>query len=172
MFVISRNTAFTYKNKPIDAKQVGRDLGVRYVLEGSVQRSSNRLRVTAQLIDAKTDAHLWAERFDRDTGDLFVLQTDITSRIANALNVELIAAEAVRPTEHPDAVDYILRGRAALLKPDRATAMQRRSACSSMRCRSIRGPSGRRSVWQARSQAACSLDCPIPVPPTSHVRTS
>jgi adenylate cyclase len=117
MFVISRNTAFTYRNKPVDAKQVGRDLGVRFVLEGSVQRSGNRLRVTAQLIDAETDAHLWAERFDRDTGDLFVLQTEITSRIANTLNVELIAAEAARLSEHPDAVDYILRGRAALLKP-------------------------------------------------------
>jgi len=117
MFVISRNTAFTYRNKPVDAKQIGRDLGVRYVLEGSVQRSGNRLRVTAQLIDAETDAHLWAERFDRDTGDLFVLQTEITSRIANALSLELIAAEAARPTERPDALDYILRGRAALLKP-------------------------------------------------------
>jgi adenylate cyclase len=118
MFVISRNTAFTYRNKPIATRQVGRDLGVRYVLEGSVQRSGDRLRFTAQLISAETDAHLWAERFDRDTGDLFVLQTEITSRVANALNLELIAAEAARPTEHPDALDYILRGRAALLKAD------------------------------------------------------
>jgi TolB-like protein/Tfp pilus assembly protein PilF len=118
MFVISRNTAFTYRNKSIDAKQMGRELGVGYVLEGSVQRSGNRLRVTAQLIDAETDAHLWADRFDRDTGDLFVLQSEITSRIANALKLELIAVEAARPTEHPDARDYILRGRAALLKPE------------------------------------------------------
>jgi TolB-like protein/class 3 adenylate cyclase len=117
-FVISRNTAFTYKDKPVNAKQIGRDLGVRYALEGSVQRSGNRLRVTAQLIDAETDAHLWAERFDRDTGDLFALQNDITSRLANALGIELIAAEAARPTEHPDALDYILRGRAAGLKPN------------------------------------------------------
>jgi len=117
MFVISRNTAFTYRNKPIDAKQIGRDLGVRYVIEGSVQRSGNRLRVTAQLIDAETDAHLWADRFDRDMGDLFVLQNEITSRLANALGAELIAAEAARPTDTPDVLDYILRGRAALLKP-------------------------------------------------------
>jgi adenylate cyclase len=116
MFVISRNTAFTYRNKPIDAKQVGRDLGLRYVLEGSVQRSGDRLRVTAQLIDAETDAHLWAERFDRDTGDLFALQNEITSRLANTLGIELVAAEAARPTEHPDALDYILRGRAAALR--------------------------------------------------------
>jgi TolB-like protein/class 3 adenylate cyclase/Flp pilus assembly protein TadD len=117
MFVISRNTAFTYRNKPIDTRQIGRELGVRYVLEGSVRRSGNQLRVSAQLIDAATDAHLWAERFDRDTGDLFALQNEITSRFANALGVELIAAEAVRPAEHPDALDYILRGRAVLLKP-------------------------------------------------------
>jgi TolB-like protein/class 3 adenylate cyclase/Flp pilus assembly protein TadD len=117
MFVISRNTAFTYRNKPIDTKQIGRELGVRYVLEGSVRRSGNRVRVNAQLIDAATDAHLWAERFDRDTGDLLALQNEITSCLANALGVELIAAEAARPTEHPDALDYILRGRAALLKP-------------------------------------------------------
>src|SRR6266849_2459546 len=71
MFVISRSSAFTYRNKPVDAKQIGRELGVRCLLEGSVRRSGNQLRVSAQLIDAATDAHLWAERFDRDTGDLF-----------------------------------------------------------------------------------------------------
>ena len=118
MFVISRNTAFTYRNKPIDAKQIGRELGVRYVLEGSVQRSSGQLRVTAQLIATETDAHLWAERFDRDIRDLFALQNEITGRIAVALNIELIGAEAARPTERADALDYILRGRAAGLKPD------------------------------------------------------
>jgi adenylate cyclase len=116
MFVISRNTAFTFRNKPVNAKQIGRELGVRYLLEGSVRRSGSQVRVTAQLIDAETDAHLWAERFDRDTDDLLVLQNEITSRIANALGVELVAAEAARPTEHPDALDYILRGRAALLR--------------------------------------------------------
>jgi len=112
MFVISRNTAFTYRNKPIETKQIGRELRVRYVLEGSVRRSANQVRISAQLIDAATDAHLWAERFDCDTGDLFALQNEITSRLANTLGVELIAAEAVRPAEHPDALDYILRGRA------------------------------------------------------------
>ena len=117
MFVISRNTAFTYRSKPADTKQIGRELGVRYVLEGSVRRSSNRVRVSAQLIDAATDAHLWAERFDRDTADLFALQNEITRRLASALGVELIAAEAARPTEHPDVLDYILRGRAVLLRP-------------------------------------------------------
>ena len=122
MFVISRNTAFTYRDKPIDTKQIGRELGVRYVLEGSVRRSGNQLRVNAQLIDAGTDAHLWADRFDYDAGDLFVLQNEITSRIANALGVELITTEAARPTEHLTAFDYILRGRAARLKPNSRNA--------------------------------------------------
>jgi adenylate cyclase len=113
-FVISRNTAFTYRDKPVDPKQIGRELNVRYVLEGSVQRSGKQVRVNAQLIDAETDAHLWAERFERDIGHLFALQNEITGRIAVALNVALIGAEAARPTANPDALDYILRGRAAL----------------------------------------------------------
>src|SRR6202008_2248101 len=96
MMVISRNTAFTYQGKRIDTKQIGRELGVRYVLEGSVRRSGNQVRVNAQLIDAERDAHLWAERFNGDTGDLFALQDEITSRIAVALNLELVTAEADR----------------------------------------------------------------------------
>jgi len=112
-FVIARSSAFTYKGKAVDAKEVGRDLGVRYVLEGSVRRSGNRVRVNTQLIDAETDAHLWAERFDRDTHDLFALQDEITSQIAVALGSELVIAEAARLTGHPDVLDYILRGRAA-----------------------------------------------------------
>jgi TolB-like protein/DNA-binding winged helix-turn-helix (wHTH) protein len=117
MFVISRNTALTYRNKSIDAKQIGRELGVRYLLDGSVRRSGNQVRVNAQLIDTENNAHLWAERFDRDIGDVFALQSEITSRIAVALNLELIGAEAARPAVRPDALDYILRARAALLKP-------------------------------------------------------
>jgi TolB-like protein/tetratricopeptide (TPR) repeat protein len=116
MLVISRNTAFTYRNEPIDTKRIGGELSVRYVLEGSVQRSGSRVRVNAQLIDAETDAHLWAGRFDSDTVDLFDLQNEITSRIGNALSLELIGAEAARPAADPDALDYILRGRAARAK--------------------------------------------------------
>jgi TolB-like protein/Tfp pilus assembly protein PilF len=112
--VIARNTAFTYKGKPVDAKQIGRELGVRYVLEGSVQRFGNKVRINAQLIDAETDAHLWAERFDRDIGDLFALQNEITQRIAVSLQSQLAIAEARRPTDNPDALDYMLRGRAEM----------------------------------------------------------
>jgi len=116
IFVISRNTAFTYKHKPVNAKQLGRELGVRYVLEGSVRRLGNQIRVNAKLIDAETDAHLWAERFERNMDDLFALQNEITSRIAATLGSELVAAEAARRTENPDGLDCILRGRFAASK--------------------------------------------------------
>ena len=117
MLVISRNTAFTYQGKRVDTRQIGRELGVRYVLEGSVRVVGNQVRVNAQLIDAETDSHRWAERFDRSVGDLFVLQDEIVSRVAIALAVEMVVAEAARPVESPDVVDCILRGRAALAKP-------------------------------------------------------
>jgi adenylate cyclase len=116
MFVIARNTAFTYKGKSIDAKQLGRELGVRYLLEGSVRRSRQQVRVNAQLVDAETGAHLWAERLDRDMGDLFRLQNEITGQIARALQFQLTITDAGRLTEHPDVLDYILRGRAAWWK--------------------------------------------------------
>jgi len=130
MLVISRNTAFTYQGKRVGTKQIGRELGVRYVLEGSVRRSGNQVRVSAQLIDAATDAYLWAERLDSGTADLFALQSEITSRIANALGVELIAAEAAGASQHPDALDYILWGRAAWNKgPTRDNYAQAISLC-------------------------------------------
>ena len=109
--VISADTALTYRNKPVGAKQIGLELGVRHVVEGSLERSGNRVRVNAQLIDAETDTHLWAEHFDREITDLFELQSEITGRIAFTLNLELVAAEANRPVEHPDPLDYVFRGR-------------------------------------------------------------
>ena len=117
MLVIARNTAFTYRSKAVDARQIGRELGVRYLLEGSVQRSGTQVRVTTQLIDAETGTHLYAERFDRTLDDLFALQNDVTSRIAVALNLELVVAEAARPSTNPDSLEYILRGRAAWARP-------------------------------------------------------
>ena len=142
MSIISRNTAFTYRNRPSDTKQIGRELGVRYVLEGSVQRSGSQLRVSALLSDAENGANLWTERFDSDTGDLFAVQNEITRRIAVALNLELIRAEAARPTKYPDALDYIFRGRAILMKPLTRTTAQRPSLCSIARLRSIRSRRG------------------------------
>jgi TolB-like protein/tetratricopeptide (TPR) repeat protein len=113
-FVIARNTAFTFKGKPVDVKKLGRDLNVRYVLEGSVQRGGNRLRVNVQLIDAETGKHLWAERFDKPMADLFDMQDEIVSRLANALNAELVAAEArwAERSTNPDAMDLVFQGRA------------------------------------------------------------
>jgi adenylate cyclase len=116
-FVISRNTAFTYKGKAVDAKQIGRELGVRYVLEGSVRRSGDQVRINVQLVDAETGAHLWAERFDRDSGELSGMENEIIGRIARAVRAQLVSVEAGRKTDHPDARDYVLRGRAALVKP-------------------------------------------------------
>jgi Flp pilus assembly protein TadD len=116
--VIARNTAFTYKGKPIDVKQVGRDLGVRYVLEGSVQRGGNRVRVNVQLIDAETGNHLWAERFDKPVADLFDMQDEIVAHLANQLGVQLMVAEARRSERapHPDSTDLYFQGVACLNK--------------------------------------------------------
>jgi TolB-like protein/class 3 adenylate cyclase len=113
-FVIARNTAFTYRGKAFDVTQIGRELNVRYALEGSVQRSGNRMRINAQLIDAQSGSHLWAERFERPVTDLFEMQDEIVARIANTLNAQLIAAEARRaeraPT--PDSLDLYFQGEA------------------------------------------------------------
>ncbi|HEX6440955.1 MAG TPA: tetratricopeptide repeat protein [Stellaceae bacterium] len=115
-FVISRNTAFQYAGKPVDARQIGRELGVRYVLEGSVRRAGTQARINVQLIDAETDAHLWADRFDRDASDLLALEDEITGRIARAVQAQLYIAEGSRPTDKPDALDFLMRGRAELSK--------------------------------------------------------
>jgi len=111
-FVIGRHTAFTYKGKAVDLKQIGRELNVRYVLEGSVQRSSNRLRVNAQLVDTESGNHLWAERFDKPIADLFDMQDEIVSRLANALDAQLVEAEARRAERslHLDAMDMYFQG--------------------------------------------------------------
>ena len=116
-FVISSNTASTYRGRRADTRTIGRELGVRYVVEGSIRRAGEQVRVTAQLIDAETEAHHWSERFDSEHGDLLALQNAITARIGNALGVELIRAAAARPgTEQPEVRDLILRGRAVLTK--------------------------------------------------------
>jgi class 3 adenylate cyclase/tetratricopeptide (TPR) repeat protein len=110
--VVSRNTAFTYKGKPVDAKQIGRDLNVRYVLEGSIQRGGSRMRINVQLIDAITGNHLWADRFDKPMADLFDMQDEIVSQLANQLRPELLAAEARRAETmaDPDSVDLYFQG--------------------------------------------------------------
>jgi TolB-like protein len=116
LFVIARNSSFTYKGRATDAKQVGRELGVRYVLEGSVRRDGDRVRITGQLIDAATGLHLWAERFDGELKDIFGVQDQLTASLVGAIAPKIEQAEIARakrkPTESLDAYDYYLRGRA------------------------------------------------------------
>jgi adenylate cyclase len=111
-FVIARNTAYTYKGKAIDAKEIGKELGVRYVLEGSVQRDQSRVRVNAQLVDAESGAHLWADRFEEDVADLFKLQDQVVARLASSLGYALTNAEAEKGarSKNPDAIDLTMRG--------------------------------------------------------------
>ena len=120
LFVIARNSTFTYKGRAADVKQVGRDLGVRYVLEGSVRKSVDRVRVIAQLIETSTGAHLWADRFEGTLKDIFDLQDDITLRVVGAIAPKLEHAEIVRamrkPTENLGAYDYYLRGMSSFHK--------------------------------------------------------
>ena len=124
MFVIARNSTFTYKDKAVKVRQVAEELGVRYVLEGSVQRSGDRLRITAQLIDALGGHHLWAERYDREFKDIFALQDDVTRNVVTALQVELTEGEEARlwsrQADNPQAIEYYLRGREHLWRMNKA----------------------------------------------------
>jgi TolB-like protein len=190
-FVIGRNTAFTFKGKSVDLRQIGRDLNVRYVLEGSVQRSGGRMRVNVQLIDAENGNHLWADRFDKPVADrfdkpvadLFDMQDEIVARLANALNAQLIIAEARRAerTPSPDSMDFYFRGMTAYNKvhtPDnlsearklfepRSDARSRQRRCD-RRCRaharrirrpSHERPSGRRNGSGRGARGQVAVDC-------------
>ncbi len=112
-FVIARNTMFTYKGRSIDVRAVGRELGVRYVLEGSVRKASDRVRVTAQLLEATNGSHIWAERYDRDLQDIFAIQDEITTSVVGRIGPELLAAEHIRisrkPTHSLDAWECVIR---------------------------------------------------------------
>ena len=114
LFVIARNSVFAYKGRAVKPAQVSRELGVRYVLEGSVRKAGNRVRITAQLVDAATGYHVWAERYDRDLKDVFALQDEVTQKIVGVLAVKLTAPEKDRlgraPTRNVEAYDYVLRG--------------------------------------------------------------
>ena len=167
MLVISHNTALAYRNKAVNTKRIGRELGVRYVLEGGVQRSGNLLRISAQLSNSETGANLWAERFDGDTGHPFALQNEVARRIATALNLQMITAEAGRPTEHPDALDDILRARTLLTKTPtsatRAAAIALFQRALALDPRSVTAQS-----WLARTLAARESD-QITASPTTDI---
>ena len=134
LFVIARNSSFTYKGRAVDVKQVGRELGVRYVLEGSVRKAANRVRITGQLIDAATGAHLWADRFDGALDDIFDLQDQVTASVVGAIAPKLEQAEIERakrkPTESLDAYDYYLRGMASVHLWTKEGDRARRCGCS------------------------------------------
>ena len=151
-FVIGRSTAFTYKGRAADLRQIGRELNVRYVLEGSVQRGGNRMRVNVQLIEAETGAHLWADRFDKPVADLFDMQDEIVARLANQLRTELVFAEARRAgprAPNPDLMDHYFQGmgRATSIKanPPRrvpqqgALSLRPRSRSRCGQCRRVDG---------------------------------
>jgi adenylate cyclase len=134
LFVIARHSAFTYKGKSVTLKQVGRELGVRCALEGSVRKAGNRLRITAQLIDTITDHHLWAERYDRDIEDIFAVQDEVAHRVADALAVALKPGEikqlAHAPTENLNAYEFYLRARTSFWPPTRSNLLNARNAFS------------------------------------------
>jgi TolB-like protein len=127
-FVIARNTAFTYKGKPVDVKKIGRELGVRYVVEGSVRRAGDLLRLNVQLTDAESGAHLWTDRFDTDCADLAQAQSEITGRLARTINFKLVEAEDLSIEREraldPDPHDMLIRGWAALVRPISAASLQ------------------------------------------------
>ena len=124
LFVIARNSAFVYKHRAVDAKQVSRELGVRYILEGSLRRAGNRLRITAQLVDATTGGHLWAERYEREPGDIFAVQDDITRSVAAAIEPRLLAAEGIRAlarsAEHLGAWELVAQAQTHFWRMSRA----------------------------------------------------
>jgi adenylate cyclase len=135
-FVIARNSSFTYKGRAVDVKQVGRELGVRYVLEGSVRKAGNRVRITAQLVDAETGNHIWAERYDRELADIFALQDEITERVAATIEPQLYAAENFRTQRKPpkslDAWECVIRalsyfGQGTRIADSEAEALCRRA---------------------------------------------
>ena len=171
-FVIARNTAFAYKGKSIDAKEIGKELGVRYVLEGSVQRDQNRVRVNAQLIDAQSGAHLWAERFEEDVIDLFKLQDQVVARLANSLGYELVKAEAAKGPARPTPMRTISSCAVwRSLTRSFFTLARRRTMRRglSMNRRSQSTPTTRRQspAWLSIISWSTSLDTAIPGPTTT-----
>jgi adenylate cyclase len=134
-FVIGRRTAFAYKGKAADLKQIGRELNVRYVLEGSVQRDRNRVRVNAQLVDAESGAHLWADRFDEDVADLFALQDQVVARLAASLGYVLINAEAEKGARstNQDVIDLTMRGWTLIWRAAQQAPYERRERANEAR---------------------------------------
>ena len=173
LFVIARNSSFTYKGRAVDVKQIGRELGVRYIVEGSVRRAGTKVRIAGQLIDTSTGAHLWADRFEGDAADMFALQDQVTASVVGAIAPKLEQAEIARalrkPTDSLDAYDYFLRGMAAIHRWQRepteeALAMFHRAIeldpnfasayGMAARCYSVRKASGWMTDWARETAEA------------------
>ena len=157
LFVIARNSSFTYKGRAVDVKQVARELGVRYVLEGSIRKAGGRVRITAQLIDALTGAHLWADRFEGALGEVFELQDEVATSVAGVIEPTLREAEVQRahrkPTESLDAYDLYLRALAQVAKEtpegvSKAIALAKRAVAIDPSCASAAGLVGFFRHWQ------------------------
>ena len=133
LFVIARNSAFTYKGKAVKVQDVSKELGVRYVLEGSVRKADNQVRITAQLIDATTGGHLWSERYDRPLQDIFALQDEVVQKIVTTLKLQLTLQEqgilVRKTTDNLEAYDYYLRGSGAFQSLHAREPMPRRGRC-------------------------------------------
>ncbi len=164
LLVIARNSSFAYKGKPVDIRVVARELGVRSVLEGSNRRAGNRVRITAQLIDAESGGHLWADRFDRELSDIFAVQDEVTRRIVHALKIKLSPGEAARlgavQTTSSRAHDFFLAGRELLMGPTRNREVFDRfdrPFCQGHR----RGPELRRGVRGRRDGSSFELAEPL-----------
>ncbi len=159
--VIARTTAFTYKGKPVDVRQVGRELGVHYVLEGSVRRIGDQVQFNVQLIDTESGAHIWADRFDTDRANLVKAQNEIVDRLARTLRLEIVEA-AARRIEHeqpanPDARDHIMRGWAWYWRPVSDAQSARGSA-------SFRAGAGDRSpIGRGENRACDRLEKALPM---------
>ena len=152
-FVIARGTAFTFKGKPIDAKQIGRELGVRYLLEGSVRRVGENITVNAQLISTETGAHVWADRFEGERSKLGELQVEVVSRLANSLGVELVKAEALRsmrerPTIPTPSTSPCARAQDTIQAATASRSIATSSTSASARWLSTRKTSARWSTWR------------------------
>jgi TolB-like protein len=160
-FVIARNTAFTFKGKNVDAREIGKELGVRYVLEGSVQRDAGRMRVNVQLIDAETGNHLWADRFDKPLADLFEMQDEIVARLANQLGTELISAEARRGQQaaNPDSMDLYFQGMEWFNRGTNLENMNHARGFFERAWRSIPPMSTRCSAWDGPTLKSAQLFC-------------
>jgi len=160
LFVVARNTAFTFKGRPINLQEAGRELGVDFLLEGSVRKAGSRVRVSNQLVNSEDGGHVWAERFDRDLTDIFSIQDEITHAIVEQLKVKLLPKEkksiGQTRTDNVDAYTYYLRGRQFLHRHSKFITLWR-GGCLQRRSSSIRNMRARMPAWPTAIRSCCCI---------------